>query len=521
MSHITGTASNYFELLEILRDFLCNQGHAWGLTYDGAGDGRLVGAIGTPDSVVETITCTATSDTSFDVEGTVSGPLGTATVGTPFACAVCAFTIEAGDTDFEEGDEFAFNLSPPWELLRFGGCSSDALRTASAGTASAFFNGVTNANAVSAATPFTITVQMQAATEVKAFSIWNGTAANGPSAFSLQYSDNGSDWTTAQSWSSQTWATTNQRRDYVLSSSAGEHLYWRLNVTGGTATTQITEVAFYADTGFKWACSNSFEFAFKAPGLDGAQAIHVLGRLVVNTGTGAYNIAFRGVRFWTDPDLSVVDIPGVSSDHTHPSTANAVQYWIVANGGRFILLTRISGVYEMSYCGFGLPYESPTNHPYPCIIAAPSGDSTTRLFSETTSAAYRNPCDPGNMGAEVMIPSGQWRELRNRSSASGPPDGSSGTSAYGKVWPWAATAAGDMGFMASVRDAVDGTKPILPAVILLPQDGHAWGEFDGVHYTSGFGNTAESLTRIGAIDYIAFPNVYRSANNHFAAVALD
>src|SRR5690606_33312898 len=149
-------------------------------------------------------------------------------------------------------------------------------------------------------------------------------------------------WTTAESWSSQTWSSTNQRRDYVLDSSAGAHLYWRLSVTSGTSTTQITEVAFYADDAFKWACSHSFEFAFKAPGIDGEQEINVLGRLAVNTGTGAYNIAFRGVRFWTDPDLSVANIPGVSSEHAHLASNGAIQYWIAANGGRFILLTRIS-----------------------------------------------------------------------------------------------------------------------------------------------------------------------------------
>lgn len=520
MSVKTGTASNYFDLLTTLRDFLVDQGHAWGLAYAGVGDGRIYDAIGTAATVVETITCTATSPTSFDVVGSVSGALGAAAVDDTFTCAVCEFDLLSGSTPFVAGDEFTFNLSPKWTQLRWGGCSDDALRTASAGTVSAFFNGVTNVNAVSAATPFTVAVQMQAAIEVKAFSIWNGTAANGPTAFALEYSDNGSSWTAAQSWSSQTWASTNQRKDYVLSSSAGSHVHWRLNVTAGSATTQITELAFYADTAFKWACSNSFEFAFEAPGVDGTQEINVLGRLAVNAGTGYWNIGWRGVRFWTDQNLSVSSVPGSSSEHIHPANNGSIQYWMVANGGRFILATRISGVYSFTYCGFGLPYETPTNHPYPCIIGAPS-DTATILYSNSSDAGYRNPNDPGEMGVDVMIPSGQWRELRNRADTSTPPDGNTGGNTYGKVWPWAATDTGDQGFSTLMRDAVDGSKPIMPAVILLPQDDHAWGEFEGVHWTSGFGNTAESLAQIGAIDYLAFPNVYRSGVNHFAAIALD
>lgn len=521
MSTKTGTATNYFDLLTILRDFLVNQGHAWGLTFTGTGTGRLVGAIGKSATVVQTITCTATSATSFTITGSVTGAMGTATVGVLFSHAQCDFTINAGGTAFVAGDVFTFNLSPKWTQLRWGGCSDSALRTASVAGGTAMFDDNTGVNAISTTTlPFQVTVQMQAAIEVKAFSVWNGNSTTlAPTSFSLEHSDNGTTWTAAQTFTGQTWASTFQRKDYVLSASAGSHLYWRLNVTAGGSTVNVSEFKLYADAAFKWACSNQFQFALRAPGVDNAQQIHVLGAIDMNPGSGYWNAILRGVRFWTDQDLDIANVPNISAARAHLMNNGSIQYWIVAHGGRFILMTRISGVYELSYCGFGLPYETPTNHPYPCIIGAPS-NVTTRVFSDSTVAQYRNPYDPGDGCTEVMIPSGAWRELRNRTSGT-PPDGTPGATTFGKVWPWVQSAASDNAAATLLRDAVDGTKPVLPCVIVLPTEVHPWGEFDGIAYVSGFGNTAEALMQIGAVDWINFPNVYRSGINHFAAVALD
>lgn len=523
MSIKTGTATNYFNLLTILRDFLVNQGHAWGLTQTGTGNGRLTGAIGTSASVVQTITCTATSSTNFNVSGSVTGSMGTATVGVLKSHAQCAFTIVAGGTAFVSGDTFVFNLSPKWTQLRFGGCSDSALRTSSASGAAAMFDEDMGTDAISVANaslPLTVSVQMQSAIEVKAFSVWNGSStSDAPTSYGLQYSDNGSSWTTAQTFSSLTWADTFVRKDHVLTSSAGSHLYWRLNVTTGGTNVKLSEVKLFADAGFKWACSNQFQFALRAPGVDNAQQIHVLGGINLDAGVGYWNFIFRGTRFWTDQNLDIADIPNVTGAHCHLLNNNSIAYWIVAHGGRFVLMTRISGVYEMSYCGFGLPYETPTNHPYPCIIAAPS-NSQTLLFSNSTLADYRNPHDPGGGGMDVMIPSGVWRDVRNRDGGTAP-DGNSGGPGFGKVWPWTCSDTADSSLVELIREAVDGSKPVLPAVILLPQDDHAWGEFDGVFYVSGSGNAAESLMQIGAVDHMNFPNVNRSSPHHWAAVAMD
>jgi hypothetical protein len=81
--------------------------------YAGTGDGTLdafeykVGL----SSVAESITLTATSATEFTVAGSVSGTLGTLTVGTPFESALVNAEISAGGTPFQAGDEFTIAIT--------------------------------------------------------------------------------------------------------------------------------------------------------------------------------------------------------------------------------------------------------------------------------------------------------------------------------------------------------------------------------------------------------------------------
>lgn len=70
------------------------------------GNGSISGEAATAATVPQTITLTATSATQFSVVGSVSGALGTATVGTPFTSSQVDLTINAGATAFATGDTF-------------------------------------------------------------------------------------------------------------------------------------------------------------------------------------------------------------------------------------------------------------------------------------------------------------------------------------------------------------------------------------------------------------------------------
>lgn len=117
MSWESGTANNYADLLDRLNTFL-TKGHALPITYGGTGNGTLNGLIGTASSVQETITVTWTSATAFTVTGTVTGSMGSGTVGTLFSHARVSFTAVAGGTPWAAGATASFVMTPPWVALR-------------------------------------------------------------------------------------------------------------------------------------------------------------------------------------------------------------------------------------------------------------------------------------------------------------------------------------------------------------------------------------------------------------------
>ena len=117
MSFESGTASSYTDLLTRLNAFLV-VGHALPPVYTGTGNGLITGLIGTGASVQETITVTLTGATTFSVSGSVTGAMGTGTVGTPFSHARVAFTVTAGGTAWVSGDTITFVMTPPWVAVR-------------------------------------------------------------------------------------------------------------------------------------------------------------------------------------------------------------------------------------------------------------------------------------------------------------------------------------------------------------------------------------------------------------------
>lgn len=117
MSIYTGSAANYTALLDALNAALL-EGHALSIAWGGAGNGVLSALRGKPSSVQETITVTWTSATAFNVVGSVTGSMGSGTVGSQFSHARLSFTATAGGTPWANGSTAQFVMTPPWTALR-------------------------------------------------------------------------------------------------------------------------------------------------------------------------------------------------------------------------------------------------------------------------------------------------------------------------------------------------------------------------------------------------------------------
>jgi flagellar hook protein FlgE len=100
------------------------------------GNGTVSGLGATGATVAQTFTLTATSATQFSVVGSVSGNLGTATVGTPFTSGQLDFTINAGSTAFAAGD----TISVPTTPLTLGNISNIPITGLADGASNQTFN---------------------------------------------------------------------------------------------------------------------------------------------------------------------------------------------------------------------------------------------------------------------------------------------------------------------------------------------------------------------------------------------
>jgi hypothetical protein len=117
MSVKIGSATDYGDLLNQLDTFLTGTGQALTPSFVGTGNGTI-DAHGGSASVAEVITVTFTSATAFNVSGSISGALGSGTVGTLFTNSKAVLTITAGGTAFVATDAFTFAVTPPWTSLR-------------------------------------------------------------------------------------------------------------------------------------------------------------------------------------------------------------------------------------------------------------------------------------------------------------------------------------------------------------------------------------------------------------------
>jgi hypothetical protein len=521
MSHVNGTATDYLDLLNKLDAYLTVAGHAWAKLYAGVGNGEIIDYIGTSTSVAETFTITATSATNFTVVGSTSGAAAAATVGTPYASANINFKIVAGATPFVSGDQFKLTTSPKWTRERAEGCADQSKRTTNMANVENAFDGNVNTFASRAATTATIDFDMNRDSEVREFVLACNAVSNSPRDFRLQWKALiGDAWTTAQSWTGVTWGVSNEAHQYNLTSAPGAHRFWRFEVQAVNGTTvDIGTLDLHAKPGDSYSLSENFNLVWKAPGLDGTKSIYIGLQTYGSANSDTWNLGFTGFRA-VDLTAGVAAQPNASGQTWLALINSSISYWFVVNGQRAIVVAKLAGGYQIAYLGFGLPYEPPSVHEFPHIIGA-SGNNRTRRY-DSQQGNFRFPMDPGEIGMSAFYPDAQWRNHVNRFiSGTDTTEGNLASAYGGKVWP-AALSGSTEALPKELRENIDGSRPLLPGILyhyLAPV--HAWGEFDGLYWTSGFGTVAEATIREGGFDHLIVNNIFRTTTQNYAAVRLD
>lgn len=525
----TGTATDYRDLLAKLHTFLTATGSAFNLTYAGTGNGTLTAYKGGATALAQTFTITATSATSFDVVGSVSGSIGPATVGTPFSHTRVAFTITAGGTAFVAGDVFTLQTAPKWTSRRaFTGCTLALSAGGGAGGSSGqssyenVIDGKTAADSTHSwnlgTLPKLLEFNFPAALTVVEYTIMGGnTAGQYPTAWTFEYW-NGSAWTVLDTRSSQSF-TAGELRLFTVGSPVSAARY-RLNVTAGSATTVIAAVQLRtAAGGLDQAMS---QYIWEAPGNDGTSAILVGAHAFYRGDVGYYDwelLAFDGF----DAAQATYAQSNVQRGLFLPLQNTSIPYWFVADGRRVVVVAKVAGSqYESAYLGLLEPYFTPAQVPYPIALGGslalgdtlPTWENTGYLASNSTNrhrafthADSQNGVTIGNANMRVRRADGTWAPFFATDT-----DGA-GTISSGWIWPYYQG-------VTNVDVCIDGGYALVP-VSLLDTTPNVWGQLSGISFVTGRGLSAETLLVIGPISHLAVPNISRTDPNDFLAVRLD
>lgn len=240
---------------------------------------------------------------------------------------------------------------------------------------------------------------------------------------------------------------------------------------------------------------------------------------------------------------------------------NPMQYWIVANGRRFVVVLRISTIYQAAYAGLYLPYANPTANPMPLFIGGVRGPEAGVNAAAVDSwrwgvtDRYRHfiyaRTNPGgtsssfSSSAYMLAPSGHWFEgginvtddtgyslplvrlgPRNfpgqlATYAAGPAYDGNSNSGSG----WSAR----MGY-SDLRErliaGLNGEFSLTPITLNAgaysgPSSPVTYGILDGCFSVPGIGNAAENIISLDGVDHLVVANVQRTAVGEYWALALE
>nr|WP_281720100.1 hypothetical protein [Nitrosomonas nitrosa] len=399
------------------------------------------------------------------------------------------------------------------------------------------WSGTTNAK------PWQIGVEFDQPVHLTSANITALTSSAQPQSIDVQYSDDGLSWTTQDSFSGMTsldWTSQSGIKDFTLSgNNLNKHKFWRLNIansTGGSSLT-LNRIILYQD-GFPLNVQLRKRLSLKGPG-GGSDEIFVNLETDYSVSGDWYNWRLYGATgFILGNALDFATQPGTSLPVGLSLWNSSIPYWFIANGRRFMVIAKINTTYHALYAGFILPYATPSQYPYPLMIGGSNAmrpgtgaafDTSQRWSS--TDDTCRNFYDPGGTDSSMAsltsvttnylrFADGSWYPFKNWYTSSQP---DVPVSNGRNVWPWGPSGDHATAYK-NIVTTIDNQYVLFPCIMHV--DGanpspNILGEIHGVFAVTGFGSAAENTTTINGVTHLIIPNVFRTAKERWAAIALE
>lgn len=241
------------------------------------------------------------------------------------------------------------------------------------------------------------------------------------------------------------------------------------------------------------------KIVWKSTGTGVEQDIYVMCETVNSISQDIYNLKFFGGTFFNSAlvtgDNVQAGIINISPGVVLFADARPIDYYMVADGRCFKVVTRISNVCSSAYCGFILPTVPPTEYPYPLCIAgtAPtktpisSSNSPILLRYSNTESYNSSIVDPLSGNCWLFTPDQSWRDFGGSNYSR-----YSNDSQFQALYPMAISqkhSSRAWNVLKAVTASPGGHYPLYPVEFMGLADGsqgiNRWGSYDGVYWVPG------------------------------------
>lgn len=284
----------------------------------------------------------------------------------------------------------------------------------------------------------------------------------------------------------------------------------------------------------------------RGPGLASQESISIGLALHADAVADQYWIEVYGMAGVTASALTMLDHVNVNPTVVRMYLdAGATRYWFVANGRRFVVVAKISTVFESLYAGLFLPYATPLAYPYPLMIGGTVGPKlpvgvidSWRTVDQAHSAwpfafVREDLGTPVRTSCQVLSPAGEWLTVSGteyNGAGNFDADVAIHPNKSAKLLPYLGVdqkpsqvyGEGQVESHAALAPAADGTLALTHMhLVRISAQEAIYGVFDGCMRVVGFGNAAENIVTVDGTQWLTVQNTYRTAGGDYFALKLE
>lgn len=314
-----------------------------------------------------------------------------------------------------------------------------------------------------------------------------------------------------------------------------QHDLWSKLITFLTSSTDLVAASQQWTTPWTHGSGSESGVVVQGPGLAGADQVQVGLRLVERIANDEYEIQLVGMTGVIGSAVEFDEHVNVTPYKSRMFVdSGPMGYWFMASGRRFIVVVKISTVFEAMYGGLILPYSLPDQYSYPLFIGGSAGEGNDASLSSWRSIAsghqqfghsYCNFFSPVHQGSAFLLsPQGDW--LQCNATGGGATNVVIGPRLLGGGFGASAAGGGsNYGYstiLSRIRQGFAGESQLIPFTLaqVTPAD-QTFGVLDGVYWICGFGESSENIVTVGSTDHLVVQNTFRTGRTDYSAMALE